>query len=218
MIDKLSGQVAIVTGAGQPTGAAIARVLAAAGARVALNDLNPDRLARLAAEIRAGGGQVIDITADVSNKFQCVNIIETTRAEWGRIDILVNATSIEPNVSILKMDEWEWMRCLEVNLKGVFLMSQLAGRVMDDQNRIAGRQSGGIIATIARAESPEAGRAAFNAGQAAILAFGRACAREYEPLGIRVQTLVAGGEGIEQTAAEILWLVTDQVTVGDTTT
>ncbi|MFO7663348.1 MAG: SDR family NAD(P)-dependent oxidoreductase [Chloroflexota bacterium] len=218
MIDKLSGQVAIVTGAGQPTGAAIARVLAAAGARVALNDLNPDRLARLAAEIRAGGGQVIDITADVSNKFQCVNIIETTRAEWGRIDILVNATSIEPNVSILKMDEWEWMRCLEVNLKGVFLMSQLAGRVMDDQNRIAGRQSGGIIATIARAESPEAGRAAFNAGQAAILAFGRACAREYEPLGIRVQTLVAGGKGVEQTAAEILWLVTDQVTVGDTTT
>jgi NAD(P)-dependent dehydrogenase (short-subunit alcohol dehydrogenase family) len=218
MIDKLSGQVAIVTGAGQPTGAAIARVLAAAGARVALNDLNPDRLARLAAEIRAAGGQVIDITADVSNKFQCVNIIETTRAEWGRIDILVNATSIEPNVSILKMDEWEWMRCLEVNLKGVFLMSQLAGRVMDDQNRIAGRQSGGIIATIARTESPEAGRAAFNAGQAAILAFGRACAREYEPLGIRVQTLVAGGEGIEQTAAEVLWLVTDQVTVSDTTT
>jgi NAD(P)-dependent dehydrogenase (short-subunit alcohol dehydrogenase family) len=213
---ELSDQVAIITGAGQPAGAAIARLLAAAGARVALNDLNPDRLARLAAEIRAAGGQVIDITADVSNKFQCVNVIETTRAEWGRIDILVNATSVEPNVSILKMDEWEWMRCLEVNLKSVFLMSQLAGRVMDDQNRIAGRQSGGVIANLARAESPETGRAAFNAGQAAILAFGHACAREYEPLGIRVRTLIAGDEGIEQTAAEILRLVKDQVTVGDT--
>jgi NAD(P)-dependent dehydrogenase (short-subunit alcohol dehydrogenase family) len=205
MNHDLSGKVAIVTGAGQPTGAAIARALAAAGARVALNDLNPDRIARLAAEIRQSGGQAIDITADVSNKFQCVNIVETTRAEWERVDILVNATTIEPAVSILKLDEWEWMRCLEVNLKGVFLMSQLVGRVMDDQNRLTG-QPGGVIITIARPESDEPGRAAFNAGQAGILAFGRACAREYESLGIRVHTLIAGVEAVAETAAEVLRL------------
>jgi 3-oxoacyl-[acyl-carrier protein] reductase len=207
MNDPLTDPVAIVTGAGQPTGAAVARALAAAGARLALNDLNPDRLARLAAGIRAAGGAAIDITADVSNKFQCVNIIESTRAEWGRVDILVNATTIEPNVSILKMDEWEWMRCLEVNLKGVFLMSQLAGRVMDDQNRAAGGQPGGQIITLARPESSETGRAAFNAGQAAILAFGRACAREYEPLGIRVDTLVAGPDSPDEIAAAVLRLI-----------
>lgn len=205
MNHDLSGKVAIITGAGQETGATIARALAAAGARVAVNDLNPDRIAKLAAEIRQTGGQVIDITADVSNKFQCVNIVETTRAEWERIDILVNATTIEPNVSILKMDEWEWMRALEVNLKGVFLMSQLVGRVMDDQNRLAG-QSGGLIITIARPESGEPGRAAFNAGQAAIQAFGRACAREYGPLGIAVHTLVTAPDETDQLAAEVLGL------------
>lgn len=207
MNTDLSGKVAIVTGAGQPTGATIARTLAAAGARVALNDLNPDRIARLAAEIRQSGGQAIDITADVSNKFQCVNIVETTRAEWERVDILVNATTIEPAVSVLKMDEWEWMRCLEVNLKGVFLMSQLVGRVMDDQNRLdATAKPGGTIITIARPESTEQGRAAFNAGQAGVLAFGRACAREYEPLGIRVHTLIATSEDAPETAVEVLRL------------
>lgn len=205
MNSDLAGKVAIVTGAGQPTGAAVARTLAAAGVRVALNDLNPDRIARLAAEIRQTGGQAIDITADVSNKFQCVNIVETTRAEWERVDILVNATTIEPAVSVLKMDEWEWMRCLEVNLKGVFLMSQLVGRVMDDQNRLAG-QSGGVIITIARPESATPGRAAFNAGQAGIQAFVHACAREYEPLGIRVHVLVAGVDAPAKTATKVLRL------------
>lgn len=207
MSNELSGKVALVTGAGQTTGAAIARALAAAGAQVALNDLNPDRIARLAAEIRAAGGQAIDIAADVANKFQCVNIVETTRAEWPRIDILVNATSIEPAASVLKMDEWEWMRCIEVNLKGVFLMSQLVGRVMDDQNRMDGEAAaGGLIITIARPEAPEAGRAAYNAGQAGVVAFGRACEREYTPLGIGVHTLIVPPEAVEEAVARVMAL------------
>jgi len=186
----LVGRVAIVTGAGQPAGAAVARALAAAGARVVVNDLNPDRIARLAAELRATGGQALDVTADVASKFQCVTLIETTRAEWARVDILVNATRVRPNASVLKMDEWEWMRCADVNLKSVFFMSQLVGRVMDDQNRAGmGGERGGLIINLAWPEPEEAGASAFAAAQAGVLAFGRACVREYEPLGIRVHTL-----------------------------
>ena len=74
------------------------------------------------------------MAADTASKFQCVTLIETTRAEWGRVDILVNATVVRPSATILKMDEWEWARCHDVNLKSVFFMCQLAGRVMDDQN------------------------------------------------------------------------------------
>ncbi|MGH2537414.1 MAG: SDR family NAD(P)-dependent oxidoreductase [Candidatus Promineifilaceae bacterium] len=188
---RLEAKVAIVTGAGQGLGEAIARELAAAGACVAVNDLNPDRAERVAAAIQAGGGRAIGVAADVSNKFQCVHLIEATRAEWGRLDILVNNAGVEPIAPILKMDEWDWDRCLDVNLKGAFLMSQLAGRVMAEEN---GARGGAIVnvASTAGVETPLAGRAAYCASKAGLLGFGRECAREFAAYGIRVNTLVPG--------------------------
>jgi 3-oxoacyl-[acyl-carrier protein] reductase len=207
----LTGKVVIVTGAGQAAGAAVARALAAAGARVAVNDLNPDRIARLAAELRAAGGQALDVAADTASKFQCVTLIETTRAEWGRVDILVNATVVRPSATILKMDEWEWARCHDVNLKSVFFMCQLVGRVMDDQNQARPSARGGLIVTIAWPEPDEPGRAAYAAGQAGVVAFGRACAREFAPLGIRVHTLLADPAAPEAVAEEVgQWISDDQ--------
>lgn len=187
----LKDKVAIVTGAGQGIGEAIAKTLAAAGAAVAVNDLNPDRAKRVATEIRAAGGQAIDIAADVGNKFQCVHLIETTRAEWGRLDILVNNAAVEPKTSILKMDEWEWMRCLDVNLKGTFMMSQLCGRVMADENK----ERGGVIVNIgstAGVAVPLEGRAAYCASKAGMVGFARECAREFAAYGIRVNTVLPG--------------------------
>lgn len=195
----LTDQVAIVTGAAGPIGAAIAGALAAAGARVALNDINPDRIATLAAELRAAGGRAIAITADVASKFQCVTIVETTRAEWGRLDILVNAQIVRPSVSLIKMDEWEWGRCLDVNLKGAFLMSQLVGRVMVDENvgsadDIVGLADGnarrvGTILTLTPVPGAEPANVAYAASIAGLEGFVRACAHEYEPLGIHVYPL-----------------------------
>jgi 3-oxoacyl-[acyl-carrier protein] reductase len=209
----LTGKVVIVTGAGQAAGAAVARALAAAGARVAVNDLNPDRIARLAAELRAAGGQALDVAADTASKFQCVTLIETTRAEWGRVDILVNATVVRPSATILKMDEWEWARCHDVNLKSVFFMCQLVGRVMDDQNQARPSARGGLIVTIAWPEPDEPGRAAYAAGQAGVVAFGRACAREFAPLGIRVHTLLADPAAPEAVAEEVGQWISDQYSV-----
>lgn len=197
----LAGKVAIVTGAGHGAGAAIARALAEAGARVAVNDINPDRAHRVAAEIRQRGGTAIDVTADVSNRFQCVNLIETTRAEWGRLDILVNYASIRPVAPVLKMDDWELMRCVDVNLKSAFFMSQLVGRVLADQNKAGdagGTDTGGVIINIAAPEPIGDGVAAYAATQAALPAFGRACAREFAPLGISVYTIVSS-DPLEET-------------------
>lgn len=142
---ELHEQVAIVTGGGQGLGAAIAHTLATAGARIVVNDINPDRAERVASEIRQAGGEAIGVAADVSSKFQCVHLVETARAQWGRLDILINNAGVAPAVPILKMDEWDWDRCLGVNLKGTFMMSQLAGRVMADENRARG----GVIVNIA---------------------------------------------------------------------
>jgi NAD(P)-dependent dehydrogenase (short-subunit alcohol dehydrogenase family) len=202
----LFGKVAIVTGGGHGAGAAVAPALAAAGARVAVNDINPDRAHRVAAKIRERGGMAIDVTADAANRFQCVNLIETTRAEWGRVDILINGASITPTASILKMDEWEWTRCLDVNLKSVFFMSQLVGRVMADQHGADGGR--GLIVNLVVAEPEEDGRAAFAASQAALAAFGRSCVREFAPLGIRVHTLIMA-KSQEETAAAVMELMTN---------
>lgn len=186
---RVNDRVAIVTGAGQGIGRAIAHTLAGAGARVAVNDLNPDRAERVAQQIREAGGKAIGIPADVSNKFQCVKLVEGTRAEWGQLDILVNNAHVEPVATVLKLDEWDWQRCLDVNLKGTFFMSQLVGRVLSESGRT------GVIANVASVAGPEIplpGRAAFCASQAGIVGFARECAREYAAYGIRVNTVLAG--------------------------
>lgn len=189
MRQPLTAKVAIVTGAGQGTGAAIAQALAAAGARVAVNDINPDRAESVAASIRNAGGTALAFDADVSNKFHCVKLIEATRARWHQLDVLVNNAHVIPKSTILKMDEWDWSRCLDVNLKGVFFMSQLAGRVMADENQ----ERGGCIvniASVAGLELPWEQRAAYGASQAGIVGFARECAREYAAYGIRVNTVL----------------------------
>lgn len=209
MDNSLHNNVAIVTGAGQGLGAEIARTLAAAGVRVAVNDINPDRAERTAVAIRESGGQAIAVAADVANKFQCVHLIETTRAAWGQLDILVNNAAVMPRSTILKLDEWDWNRCLEVNLKGTFFMSQLCGRVMADENQDRG---GGVIINIASTagvELPLENRAAYCASKAGVVGFSRECAREYAGHGLRVHVLVPDEERplpTSQIAAKVLTL------------
>ena len=185
MNSSLENRVAIVTGAGSERGTAIALALAKAGVRVAVNDINPDRAENSAAFIRSEGYEALALTADVANRFQCVSLIEGTREQWGRIDILVNHAAVRPAAPILKMDEWAWQRCLDVNLKGAFFMSQLVGRVMADENQ---ERDGTIIhiGSEPADELPEIGTVAYMSSKGGLAAFSRQCAQEYAPYGIQV--------------------------------
>lgn len=187
----LTSKVAIVTGAGRGIGESIAKLLAASGAQVAVNDLNPDRAERVAAEIKEAGFEAVAIAADVANKFQCVHLVETTRDEWGHLDILINNAGIMPYSSILTMDEWDWNRCIEVNLKGLFFMTQLCGRVMSDENKSRGGTIVNISST-AGVETPLPHRSAYCAASAGIVGFARECAREFSEFNIRVNTILPG--------------------------
>jgi 3-oxoacyl-[acyl-carrier protein] reductase len=185
---NLSNQVALVTGAGRGIGRSIALALAQSGARVCVNDINPDTAYATVGDILAAGGQAFDYTADVANKLQIGPMIEAIRDRWDRLDILVNNAGVEPKASVLALDEWDWDRTMGVNLKGTFLCTQLAGRVMRDQG-------GGVIvnlSSIAGYKGPLADRSAYCASKAGVVGFTRECAREFAAYNIRVNAVCPG--------------------------
>lgn len=197
----LSDRVAIVTGAGRGIGAGIAHALAGAGAKVCANDLNPDRAEHVAAEITATGGEAFGWQADVSNKFQVAAMIENTRERYHRLDILVHNAHISPRGMALTVDEWSWRRTLEVNLTGAFLCTQLAGRVMADED-------GGVIVFLTRSPNPgaEKGNMAFLVTQTGLGELARALAVEWAELHVRVEAIPVISP--EETTRRVLALCT----------
>jgi len=184
----LSGQNALVTGAGAGCGRAIAEALAASGATVALSDLNIERAEAGAEAIQRGGGAALGLRADVSNRFQVANMIEQARDALGQLDILVNAAGVFHAEPLLTIDEWHWRRQLEVNLSGAFFATQLVGRVM-------AAEGGGRIINLTAALAWQAALPAglgYMASKAGIVGLTQQAARELAPLGIRVNAIAAG--------------------------
>lgn len=182
---NLSGQNAIVTGAGEGVGKAVALALAAAGANVCVNDINPDRAAKVRAEIVAMGRDSLEWTADASNKFQMAAMIESCRDQFGKLHILINAAGVSRPSTFLKLDDYDWRRIIEVNLTGVFYCTQLVGRVMADEG-------GGVIVNIASVFGhtlPLAHHAAYAASKAGVIGLTREVSRELAPLQVRVNAI-----------------------------
>lgn len=184
----LSGQTAIITGAGSGIGRAVALALAQAGAAVTVNDLNPDRVDKVTAQIIESGGRAFGWQGDVGNRFQAAALIENTRDHFGKIQILVNAAGVFKAEALLKLDEWDWRRQHEVNLTGAFFCTQLLGRVMAEEG-------GGVIVNIASTAGhpgtiPQG--VAYVTSKAALVALTKQSARELAPHSIRVNAVCPG--------------------------
>jgi NAD(P)-dependent dehydrogenase (short-subunit alcohol dehydrogenase family) len=189
----LTGHVCLVTGAARGIGQAIADRLAANGARVVYTDVDGDGAE--AAARRTPGAAAYRM--DVTDQRQVEETFGAVRSQWGRIDVLVNnagVNTIEHRVPIDELPRAEWDRILDVDLTGLYLVSQAGARVMRPQ------RSGRIInvASIAGLV-PLRLQSAFVAAKAGVVQLTRAMALELGPAGILVNAIAPGSTLTEGT-------------------
>ena len=187
---RLQDKVAVVTGAGQGIGEAIALRYGQEGAVVVVNDVNVDAANDTANAINEARSQAIVTIADVADGTQVEAMFDTVLDKLGRVDILVNnAAIVRPNLHFLdpEADEGWWQRIIDVNLTGAYLCSRRAAHWM------AGN-GGGVIINMSSGGASRAHRGftAYDASKGGIEALTRAMALDLGPYGIRVNTLVPG--------------------------
>lgn len=191
---ELNGRVALVTGAARGVGKGIALELARAGCDVAVNDLT--QAAETIAEITALGRRAIPLQADVSRSGEVRSMIDVVGNAFGRLDILVNNAGVQTWSPLLDLRESDWDRVIETNLKGCFLCTQAAAKVMS---------ATGAIVNIGSGCNKWAFRnlVDYTASKGGIEAFTKVAAVELGPRGIRVNCVAPGAIEIERTRAEI---------------
>lgn len=175
----LQNRIAVVTGAAQGIGNAIAQRLAAEGAHVAIVDIDGATAARAAAQIGSG---TLAVEADVSREEEVDRAFSKVIEEFGRLDILVNNAGIvgsDSPVHDLLLDDWE--RVLDINLKGTFLCSRAAVRHMIPKKS-------GVIVSMASISGKEgnANMAAYSVSKAGVICFTKSLGKEMLEYGIRV--------------------------------
>lgn len=134
MSGLLNGKVAIITGGASGIGEAVGRLYANNGCKVALVDVDADRLARVTKEICDEGGVCMEYLTDVANEAQVISTFADVKEKWGSVDLLVNSAgrdSLSPPVSEVTFEEWRLI--LDTNLDGVFLCCREAFRIMEKQ-------------------------------------------------------------------------------------
>ncbi len=192
---KLSGKVALVTGAGTGIGRALALGLARAGADVVVNyHTSREGAETVANEIATLGRRSQTMAADVSSVAAVKHMFARTAETFGRLDILVNNAGLTGWTDPFRVDEKSWERIIGTNLKGTFFCSVEAARIM------AARGDGGSIINVSTncAELGVKGLAVYAASKGGIHALTRQFAVEFAPLRVRVNTFAPGPTRVER--------------------
>lgn len=185
-MNKPNNKVALVVGASSRLGQWASELLGREGYYVGVNDWAPEACERLKGAILAQGGMAGAFPADPSKKLAFQTMLEHFLEEHERIDLLVNASAIEPPDRLLDMDEWDWRRAMELNVSSVFVAMQSVGRVM--------RELGGgrMLNLIQEAQSSDS--LAYRSAIAAVAELSNEASKELAPLKISLALVVGSNE------------------------
>lgn len=184
---ELKGQVVMITGGARGIGKAIAEKFAAKGADLVIADVSLETADETAKELSQRGIRAKAAKLDVSKSAEVATVFEETVKDFGRVDILVNNAGITRDGLLLRMKEEDWDLVLSINLKGVFLCTKEAVKVMVKQRygRIVN-----IASVVAFMGNP--GQANYSASKAGIIGLTKTTAREYANRGITANAVAPG--------------------------
>jgi 3-oxoacyl-[acyl-carrier protein] reductase len=190
---------ALVTGANSGIGKAIVSRLARAGYDVAINyKVEPEAAEELAKELQEGGVRAMAVYADIANSKDVDAMVEKILSSFGKIDALVNNAGVQVWKPMLQVEESEWDRVLNTNLKGCFLCTQRVARHMTE------RRSGAIVNIGSGCNKvPFPNLSAYTASKGGIEMFTKSAALELGSFGIRVNCVAPGAIETERTKAEL---------------
>jgi 3-oxoacyl-[acyl-carrier protein] reductase len=183
---RFEGRVAVVTGAAQGIGAAIARRLASEGAAVAVADLTADRGRETVEAIVKDGGRAKAFGADVSRTADVEALVAGVVAEFGKVEILVNNAGITRDNLLFKMTDEDWDAVVNVNLRSAFLMSR------ECQKHFVQQKYGKIVSLSSRSALGNRGQANYAASKAGIMGLTATLAIELGPFGVNVNAVAPG--------------------------
>ncbi|HCC68662.1 MAG TPA: 3-oxoacyl-ACP reductase [Nitrospiraceae bacterium] len=183
----LNDKVAFVTGAAQGIGRAIALGMAREGAHIIVADVSIEKSESVIKELRALNVRALAVAIDVSNSGEVSEAFDKVVKEFGRVDILVNNAGITKDAVLLRMKDEDWDRVININLKGTFLCSREAIKIMSKQRY-------GKIISIASivAFMGNAGQANYVASKAGIIGLTKTIAKEYASRGITANAIAPG--------------------------
>jgi len=183
---RLKDKVAIVTGSGRGIGEGIALRFAEEGAKVVVNDVNEADAQRTIETIKSKGGQAVSVTGSVASREVAQKMVDTAVKEFGTVDILVNNAGIIRDAMLHKMTEEQWDQVIEVNLKGVFLCTQCAARVMREKGY------GKIINISSTSWRGNPGQLNYSATKAGVIGMTKTTAKELASKRINVNVIAPG--------------------------
>jgi 3-oxoacyl-[acyl-carrier protein] reductase len=183
----LDGRVAIVTGGSRGIGAAIASLLAEHGAAVVVSGRDAVRLQQAVQALEERGASVHGVVADAAKREDADRLVEAAKERYGRLDLLVNNAGITRDGLLIRMKDDDWDRVMDVNLRGAFLMTRAAAKLMV-------RQRSGRIVNIASTAGAmgNPGQANYSAAKAGLIGLTKATARELAHWGILVNAVAPG--------------------------
>lgn len=183
----LSGETAIVTGAGRGIGRSLALALAREGADVALAARSADQLEVVAREVESLGRRALVVPTDITDSEAVKRLVDRTLEDLGGLDILVNNSGTIDSTPLLDQDPEEWDRVFDTNVRGTYLATREAGR------HLVAQGSGKIVNVASNfAFKGVPGHAAYCASKAAVVSFTRTMAVEWARHGVQVNALAPG--------------------------